>query len=81
MLVVLVLHVTDVQEPVSPHAEIDEHRLDARLDVDDASLVDIADEVLEAVPLDVQLFEGTVLDNGDPTLLRLEDVDQHLFFH
>src|SRR5262249_19881643 len=31
--------------------------------------------------LDVQLFQDAVFQDGDPAFLRLEDVNQHLFFH
>src|SRR5205085_729751 len=52
--------VADVQEPVAPEPEVDERRLDARLDVDDAALVDVADVGGGAGPLHVQLFELAV---------------------
>src|SRR5262249_20251839 len=65
------LHVGDVQEPVPTDAEIDERRLDARLDVDDAALVDVADVTLVAGPLDVQLFQDAVFQDGDAALLGL----------
>src|SRR5205085_603195 len=52
---VLRLDVADVQEAVAADAEIDEGGLDARLQVDDHSLVDVADEVVLARALDVQL--------------------------
>ena len=45
---VLRLDVADVQEAVAADAEIDERRLDAGLQVDDAALVDVADEILLA---------------------------------
>src|SRR5262249_21237090 len=75
------LHVADVQKAVAADAEIDERRLDGRLDVDDAALVDVADVALVAGALDVQLFEHAVLEDGDAALLRLEDVDEHFFLH
>src|SRR5205085_5447841 len=75
------LHVGDVQEAVAAHAEIDERRLDARLDVDDAALVDVADVALGAGPLHVELFQHAVLHDGDAALLGLQDVDQHFLFH
>ena len=67
------LDVGDVQEAVAADAEIDERRLDARLDVDDAALVDVADVALVAGALDVQFFEHAVLEDGDAAFLRLED--------
>src|SRR5205085_11284224 len=40
-----------------------------------------ADVTLLAGPFDVQLFEDAVLQDGNAALLRLEDVDEHLFLH
>src|SRR6185369_15991464 len=68
------LDVRDVQEAVAADAEIDEGRLNARLNVDDATLVDAADVALVARPLDVKLFQHAVLEDGNAALLRLEDV-------
>ena len=78
---VLRLDVADVQEAVAADAEIDERGLDARLEVDDLAFVDVADVILLAGPLDVQLFEQTIFNDRDPALLRLRDVDQHFLFH
>src|SRR5205085_8064538 len=75
------LHVGDVQEAVAADAEDDERRLDARLDVDDAALVDVADVALVAGPLDVELLQHGVLQDGDAALLGLQHVDQHFFLH
>ncbi len=66
------LDIGDVQEAVAADAEIDEGRLDARLDVDDAALVDVADVALVARAFDVEFFQDAVLDNRDADLLRLE---------
>src|SRR5581483_3414800 len=76
--VVFRLDVRDVQEAVAAHAEIHERGLDAGLDIDNAALVDVPDVALVTGPLDVQLFENTVLQDGNAALLGLEDVDQHL---
>ena len=81
MLVILVLDVGNVQKAVPTHAEIDEHRLNTGLDVNHLALVDVSDVVFLARPFNIQLFENAVLDDGDAALLRLKDVDQHLFFH
>ena len=75
------IDVRDVQEAVAADAEIDERRLDARLDVDDAALVDVADVALVAGALDVEFFEHAVFDDGDAAFLRLEDVDEHFLLH
>src|SRR5207249_7672994 len=53
MAVIGRLDVRDVQEAVAADAEIDECRLNARLDVDDATLVNVADVALLARALDV----------------------------
>jgi hypothetical protein len=50
---VLRFDVADVQKPVAADAEIDERRLDARLQVDDLALINVADVVVLAAPLDV----------------------------
>ena len=81
MAVVRGFYVGHVQEPIPAYAEIDERRLDARLDVDDAPLVNVADITLVAGAFDIQLFEDAVLHNGDSTFLGLQYVDQHLFLH
>ena len=78
---ILRLDVADVQEAVAADAEIDERRLDARLQVDDLALVDVADEIALAGALDVELFEHAVFNDRDPAFLRLRDVDQHFLFH
>ena len=75
------LDVGDVQEAIAADAEIDERRLDARLDVDDAALVDVADVAFVAGALDVQFFEDAVLEDGDAAFLGLQHVDEHFFLH
>src|SRR5262249_11341202 len=65
------LDVGDVEETVAAHAEIDKGRLNARLDVDDAPLVDVADVAFVTGPFHVQLFQDAVFDNGDAALLGL----------
>ncbi len=74
-------HIGDVQEAVAPHAEIDEGGLNARLDIDDAPLVDVAHVAFSACALHVKLFEDAVLEDGDADFLWLEAVDQHFFLH
>src|SRR5581483_2681768 len=81
VLVVSRLHVGDVQKTVAAHAKIDECRLDARLDVDDAALVDVADIALGTGPLHVELFQHAVFNDGDAALFGLQDIDQHFLFH
>ncbi len=78
---VLRLDVADVQEAVAADAEIDEGGLDAGLQVDDAALVDVADVVVLAGALDVELFQHAVLDDRDPALFRLRHVDEHFLLH
>jgi hypothetical protein len=69
------LDIGDVQKPISPHAEIDKGGLDARLNVDDAAFVDVADVTLVAGPLDVEFLQDAVFQDGNPAFLGLEDVD------
>src|SRR5207248_2241058 len=59
------VNVGDVQEAVPADAEVDERRLDARLDVDDTTLIDVADVTLLTRSFDVQLLEYAVLDDRD----------------
>ena len=73
--------VGDVQEPVAAEAEVDERRLDARFDVGDAALVDVADVRRRARPLHVKFFELAVVEQGNAALFALADVDQHFFRH
>ena len=75
------LDVADVQEAVAAHAEIDERRLDARLQVDDDALIDVAHVAVLPGALDVELFQDAVFDDRDPAFLRLRDIDQHFLFH
>ena len=78
---VLRLDVADVQEAVAADAEIDEGRLDARLQVDDDALIDVADVTILPCALDVQLFQGAIFHDRDPAFLGLRDIDQHFLFH
>jgi hypothetical protein len=70
-----------MQEAVAADREIDEGGLDGRFEIDDLTLIDIPGVALVAGPLDVQLLEDAVLDDRDAALLRLQDIDQHFFFH
>ena len=79
--IVLRLNVGDVQEAVAADGEVDEGGLDGRLQIDDLSLVDVPGVALVAGPLEVQLFEHAILNDGDAAFLRLEDVNQHFFLH
>jgi hypothetical protein len=80
-MIVLRLDVGDVEESVAAHGEVDESRLDSRLEVDDLSLINVAGVTFVAGTLDIQLLEDAVLDDGDPAFLGLQDIDQHFFFH
>ena len=81
MLVVLIFDVADVQEPVAAHAEIDEDRLDAGLDIDDAPFIDVPDAVIDAPPLDVKFLQHAILEDRDAAFFGLEDIDQHFLLH
>ena len=78
---ILRLDVADVEEAVAAHAEIDECRLDARLQVDHHPLVNVSYVIVLSGPFDVQFFKDSVLNDRDPAFLRLRDVDQHFLFH
>jgi hypothetical protein len=81
MFEVLVLNIADVQKPVASDAKIDERCLDTGFNVNDATLVDITDAAFEAVSFDVKFFKDAVLNNANPALFRLANVDQHFFLH
>jgi len=70
-----------MQEPVATDAEIHERGLDARFQIDNSPLIDVADIVVRTGPLDVKLFQQAVLHNGDAAFFRLGDVNQHFIFH
>ncbi len=78
---ILGLDVRDVQEAIAADREVDERRLDGRLEVDDLPLVNVARIALVAGPFDVQLLENTVFHDGDAAFFGLEHVDQHFFLH
>ena len=78
---ILRLDVADVQKAVAADAEIDERGLDARLQVDDFALVDVADVIVLAGALDVELFQRSIFNDRDPAFFRLRDVDQHFLLH
>jgi hypothetical protein len=80
-MIILRFDVRDVEEAVAPHREVDERRLDGRLDVDDLALVNIARVALVTRSLHVQLLENAVLDDGDAAFFGLEHIDQHFFLH
>ncbi len=81
LAIVLRLDVADVQKAVAADAEIDERRLNARFEIDDLSFVDVADVVVLAGALDVELFQDAILHDRDPAFFRLRDVDQHFLLH
>jgi hypothetical protein len=73
--------VGDVEEAVAADAEVDERRLDRRLDVDDLALIDVADVPFVGVAFDVEFFQHAVFEDRDARFLRLQDVDEHFFLH
>src|SRR5262249_52029748 len=75
------IDVGDMEEAVAPDAEVNERRLNARLDVDDAALVDVSDVTFLTRAFDIQLLEHAVLDNRDAAFLGLQNIDQHFLFH
>ena len=81
VFVILVLDITDVQKAVAPDAKVDEHRLDARLDIDHAASVNVPDNQFLAGAFNIQLLQNSVFHDRNPALFRLDHIDQHLFFH
>ena len=71
------VQVADMEETVRGEAEVDERGLDGRFHVRDAALVDIADIGGGSGPLDIQLFESSLAQEGDPAFVAVGDVDQH----
>ncbi len=72
---ILRFDVTDVQKAVAPHPEVDKGRLNARLQVDDLAFVNVSDVIVLTGPFDVEFFEYSVFDDGNPGFLRLRNVD------
>ena len=70
-----------MKKAIAADTKVNEGRLDARLEIDDASLINVSDKVIRTGALDIQLLEQSVLDNRNPTFFGLRDVNQHLFFH
>src|SRR5262249_17000724 len=75
------LHVGYVQEAIAADAKVHERGLDARLDVYDSALVDVAHVAFVASSLDVQLLQHAIFQDGDAAFLGLKDVDEHFLFH
>ena len=57
-----------MQKRVFLEADVDEHRLQAHLDVLDFSLVDAADNIARGVTLDAVFFQSAILEQGNPPL-------------
>jgi len=81
LAIILRLDIADLQESIAADSEVNKCRLDAWLDVDDASLVYVADITFLASAFDVEFFEHTIFDDGDAALLGLEHINEHFFFH
>src|SRR5262245_57709103 len=81
MFVIGRINIRNVQETVSTDSKVNKGGLNAGFDIDDSSLVDIADVAFLTGSFDIEFFEQAVFNNRDPTFLRLEDVDQHFFLH
>jgi hypothetical protein len=70
-----------VQEAIAADAEIHKNCLDARLDINDASFVNIADIAFVGSAFDVELFKNAILQNSDATFFGLQDINKHFLFH
>ena len=75
LAVILRFDVANVEKSVSPDAKVHKRRLDARFEIDDDAFVNIADVVVLIRSFDVQLFQNSVLDDRNPALFRLRDID------
>ena len=60
--------IPEMEEGVFFEADVHEHRLQPNLDVLDFALVNAADDVARAFPLDAVFFKLAVLEQGDPAL-------------
>jgi len=78
---ILGFDITDMQEPVSAHAEINKRGSNAWFQVYNATFVDIANQIILAGTLDIKFLEESVFDDRNPALFRLRYVDQHFFLH
>ena len=72
--------VADVEEGVALEADVDEGGLHPGQDAGHPPLVDVAHEPAMAVPLDEDLRQAVVLQDGDPGLVRIA-LDEHLETH
>src|SRR5436190_11195985 len=70
-----------MQEAVPPETEVHKRRLNARLDVGDAALVDISDVRSGAGALHVKFFKLSIFQECNAALFAFADVDQHFFCH
>ena len=66
---------------IAANAKVDEGGLNTRLEIYDPSFVNIANVIVLAGAFDVQFFQNVVLNNRDPTLLGLSDIDEHFLLH
>ena len=69
------------EERVALGTDVDERRLDRRMNPPDDTLVDIALQMLAAERLDLEGLELAVLNDPDAALFRMGDVDQHDLRH
>jgi len=70
-----------MQEPVSTDTKVDKRRLDARLQIDDPTPVDVSYKVVLAGAFGIQFLQNSVFQYRDPTFFGLRHVDQHFFLH
>ena len=70
-----------MQEAIATDSKVNEGCLNTRFEIDDLSLVDVANVIVLTGTLDVELFKRAVFNDGDAALFRLRHVDEHFFFH
>lgn len=71
-------HIADVQKTVATYAEVDEGSLDAGLQIDNATLVNITGKVVLASALGIKFFERAILQNRDAAFLGLGHIDRSI---
>jgi hypothetical protein len=64
---ILWLDITNMQEPVSTDTKVDKRRLDARLQIDDPTPVDVSYKVVLAGSFGIQFLQNSIFQYRDPT--------------
>jgi hypothetical protein len=70
-----------MQEAIAANGKIDKGRLNRWFQIDDSSLINVSRVSFVTGSLDVKFFQNSIFNDCNPAFLRLEDIDQHFFFH